>query len=858
MAKGFFSREETTISRGDEALKKRPTVSTKERSCRSCGLYSKCNTPKFPVFGTGTNGVMIVLDYPGTEEDALGKVLAGESGKLFKSLLKEHGHTLSDFWVTYGVQCHPEGSPGIDAIESCRIRLHSRIEKYKPNALLVLGGAAMTSLMGHAKHGRLAGIMESDWQGCQIPDQALKTWIIPTWGLKELIQQKNDETMGRQMMAAVDAAVERAKTLVAEWDWKSQITVLQDHAEVIKFLRVLSVSQTTIAFDYETTGLKPHRKGHRIVAVSFADAQRAWAMPFFDDPEFKDLLKKVLTSPFINKIAHNGKFEAMWTLEFLKCLPAPFIWDTMLAAHSLANRKKTNLKFLTYANFGVAGYDSEIDRYLQTPSPEEELHGANGFNLIDQADLQTLLFYNAADSLFTYRLYDVQKKQAPELILQGIKFFTDASLHLAVAESNGIIIQTENAKKQEVALAAEMKKIEKEIQAHPSMKKWNRPVAFRPSAPEDLSHFVFNILKKIPAKYTATGKPKADKIEMENHDHPVVTMTLRWRKFQKIKDTYLAQFMRENTNGIIHPMFNLGRVDTFRSSSDSPNFQNVPKRDPEASRPIRLLLKPHPGQMLCEYDYKAVEVAVAACYNKDPQLIRYITDPSTDMHRDMGMQLLLKSKEQLTKDERSIAKNKFVFPEFYGSYYAKVAPDMWNALPADSIAHLQSQGIQTVEDFTAHVQDIEDDFWSNRFGVYAEWKERQWKTYLKKGYIESYTGFRCYGPMRKNEVINYPIQGSAFHVQLRTFGKMTEVVKHRGMESKMMGQIHDSIVPSVLPAEEKAFDKLIWYYGTQEIREAWDWIIVPLSLEKSKSAVDGNWADMQDCGLLQENGKNQK
>jgi len=67
------------------------------------------------------------------------------------------------------------------------------------------------------------------------------------------------------------------------------------------------------------------------------------------------------------------------------------------------------------------------------------------------------------------------------------------------------------------------------------------------------------------------------------------------------------------------------------------------------------------------------------------------------------------------------------------------------------------------------------------------------------------------------------------------------------MNSKLMGQIHDSIVPSVDPAEEKVFDKLIWYYGTQEIREAWDWIIVPLKVEAEVG--QHNWWDKEKVKL---------
>ena len=47
-----------------------------------------------------------------------------------------------------------------------------------------------------------------------------------------------------------------------------------------------------------------------------------------------------------------------------------------------------------------------------------------------------------------------------------------------------------------------------------------------------------------------------------------------------------------------------------------------------------------------------------------------------------------------------------------------------------------------------------------------------------------------------------------------------------------------------------ALDRLVWYWGTQRIVEHWPEIIVPLSIEKTRSAVDGTWAEMGDDQLL--------
>ena len=102
-------------------------------------------------------------------------------------------------------------------------------------------------------------------------------------------------------------------------------------------------------------------------------------------------------------------------------------------------------------------------------------------------------------------------------------------------------------------------------------------------------------MKIEPIKTTEGGdQGSTDEETLRRLDVPGLDLILSIRKLTKIKTTYLGAFAREQYNGFIHPSFNLHNVRTYRSSSDGPNFQNIPKRDKEAmnicSRVIRLLL----------------------------------------------------------------------------------------------------------------------------------------------------------------------------------------------------------------------------------------------------------------------------
>jgi len=307
----------------------------------------------------------------------------------------------------------------------------------------------------------------------------------------------------------------------------------------------------------------------------------------------------------------------------------------------------------------------------------------------------------------------------------------------------------------------------------------------------------------------------------------------------------------------MHPFFNLYTVVTYRSSSNNFNFQNLPKRDKKSNKIIRELLYPHIGQKLNEYDYKGIEVAIAAVYCKDKNLIKYVSDKTTDMHRDTGIELFCyeNNPKDFQKDDRQLAKNKFVFPQFYGSYFELDAPPLWEKCTPEARANMKQHGIRNLKDFTEHVREIEYSFWNDRFPEYAQWKKDTYKFYLKHGYLDSLTGFRYYGPMKKNEALNICIQGTAHHVLLRTFNKISNVIEEKKLKSKMIGQIHDSMIPSIEPNEESYIDKMIWYHGTQEIRDDWKWIIVPIEIEKSGGEIDQSWAEMVELGLLGTNGK---
>lgn len=441
------------------------------------------------------------------------------------------------------------------------------------------------------------------------------------------------------------------------------------------------------------------------------------------------------------------------------------------------------------------------------------------------------------------------------LSMDGYKLMHDGALALTDIEDTGIRVDVPYLKSQYAKLDKAVLSIEKELWHTREAKEWKSRFKDKTSftSPIQLATMLFKVLGYESMKTTRGGSYAVDDEVLRRIGTPFTTGILRMRKSLKVKDTYILGLLKEQTGGKLHPSFNLHNVLSFRGSSDGPNFQNQPVRDPFQGNIVRRAFLPlEPGHQFGEIDYKGNEVVSNVCYNHDPNLIAYIKDPTKDMHRDVAMDCFMLLRDQVGKKIRYVGKNGFTFAEFYGSYYGDIAPAMWEAIDEFQLVtedgiplydHLASKGLTTLEKFMEHIQKVEHAFWTERFPGYAEWKYQWYTDYLQKGYFDLLTGFRCQGPMRRNEVTNYPGQGTAFHFLLWSLIQLHRWLTMNEMETKIVGQIHDSIELSFHPAEIKTVLKKAQQIMCHDIRRHWPWICVPMSIDVEIAPVGGTWRD---------------
>ena len=453
----------------------------------------------------------------------------------------------------------------------------------------------------------------------------------------------------------------------------------------------------------------------------------------------------------------------------------------------------------------------------------------------------------------------------------------EGALALAQAERYGVRIDVDYCSKKKKHLERQTSRLHKKILKEPEVQLWKKKYRskFNINSDEQLGDILYNDLGYKPAKITSKSqgtdneKGSTDHEALVGIDLPFIKMYMKGKKLKKGWDV-INGIQREQVNGLIHPNYTLHFTDTFRSSCRDPNLQNVPIRDDFLQKIARTAFIPRKGRRLLEIDYGGIEVHGASWYHKDPVMLNYLNDSSTDMHRDVSADCYKlndyltdkeywKKKEGYGKDVRYAGKNKYTFPQFYGSYYAECARNLWNAIdelhlkdPSGHLLkkHLKQQGIGTYKKFESHIKNVEDDFWNRRFQVYGQWKEDWYEQYLKKGYMDTLTGFRISGVLRKNQIINYPVQGVAFQCLLWSFKELTKIAINNGWKSRPIMQIHDSIIWDVHPYELNMVLHACYDVMIVKLKETWDFIITPIEIEADLTGIDRPWNEKKTIELF--------
>ena len=390
-------------------------LESKGHTCETGGLYRTCKRPKMPPSGDGGKGVLVVAEAPGALEDARGTQLVGECGQLLRRVLDNLDIDLDrDCWKTNACACRPPSNetPLPKQILACRPKVFEAIKARKPKVVILLGNTAVQSVIG-AEYTEDSDYSIGRWRGYAIPSPMCNAWIVPSFHPSYILRNEKmkEDKWGKSDMKRTDVAeviLEQDLRLAFEMaekplpedlgvDFASRVHLLSTVEAVAILGSVTDKDDIMVAFDYETTGIKPHRKGHKIVCCSLCWEDKA-AYSFMLQGEVVPALKKFLKSS-TKKVAANMQYEDTWSRTILGVQVNNWFFDTMLASHLIENRKGVcSLKFQAYANFGMGCYTESVGLL------KGERNDPNSFNGIEHIPEDSLLLYNGLDSLFEYKL----------------------------------------------------------------------------------------------------------------------------------------------------------------------------------------------------------------------------------------------------------------------------------------------------------------------------------------------------------------------------------------------------------------------------------------------------------------------
>ena len=124
-----------------------------------------------------------------------------------------------------------------------------------------MGGSALYSIIGKRWKKDLGGITK--WRGWTIPDRDLNAWICPVFH-PSYVERADGQEVETVWIKDLEQIIKFIDVPLPEY--------IEPEIEIIEDLSPLNKIQSgLVTIDYETTGLKPHAEGHRIVCCGIAD-----------------------------------------------------------------------------------------------------------------------------------------------------------------------------------------------------------------------------------------------------------------------------------------------------------------------------------------------------------------------------------------------------------------------------------------------------------------------------------------------------------------------------------------------------------------------------------------------------------
>jgi uracil-DNA glycosylase len=337
-----------------------------ESACERCPLHL---TRRFVVLSEGNLNarIMFIGEAPGQNEDETGHPFLGRAGQNLDTLLKVAGIPREEVIIANMEACAPWrqakqtgewqiGKPKQKEIDQCAHWLDQKILNSKVEIVIPLGGYSLKKFLPGANISKVHGkVFEVEFTS-KVPDLpeecplTKKLLVMPMYHPAAPLHNPALRQTLVDDYAKIGEALNLLPSTPPHENYKL-ITIWDEIDEVDKEIKRAG----RVCFDYETTGLDPHRDYVIGVAVSTRPGT-GYYIPTFDAhfaaSQIIKWLKRYLYNPAYEVIAFNADFEMRMTYKYTKRWPVHTWHDPMIQWYLLHSDVK-DLKGLALRELNI-------------------------------------------------------------------------------------------------------------------------------------------------------------------------------------------------------------------------------------------------------------------------------------------------------------------------------------------------------------------------------------------------------------------------------------------------------------------------------------------------------------------------
>jgi DNA polymerase-1 len=386
-----------------------------------------------------------------------------------------------------------------------------------------------------------------------------------------------------------------------------------------------------------------------------------------------------------------------------------------------------------------------------------------------------------------------QKVQQQGQLDVYLKIELPSSVTLAAMETEGISIDTEKLEQLFQTLSLEVAKIAQE-----AYKIIGREINL--ASPKQLQSVLFDELGMTGTKSLKTGfsTNAASLTELfEQNGHPFLEKLLAHRDSTKLKQMVETLLKAVEEDSKIHTTYVQTGTSTGRLSSENPNLQNIPIRNPRGAQIRDSFVASKGFESLLTADYSQIEMRIMAHLSEDEGLIEAF-NKGEDLHRFVGSRIFGVEPTEVTADMRSQVKA-MSYGLVYGLSEYGLAKQL--GLSNADAKSLMKDYFERFGGVRRYLAKVVEDAKTNGYTTTLHGRRRPFEDLNSKIFQVRENARRA--------ALNAPIQGTAADIMKLAMNAIHVQMGVQGMKSRMLLQVHDELVFEVAKGELEALRQLV-------------------------------------------------